>query len=92
MVIAVVFFCVQIETHQDGERVRYFEDDDGVDLREMVRREKMSTAEDQNALYSRMAGKVSVGPRTHHITHQSSMIDSGCAATQTSITYGCLLK
>ncbi|KAA0702386.1 CWF19-like protein 2 [Triplophysa tibetana] len=50
-----------IETHQDGERVRYFDDDDGVDLREMVRREKMSTAEDQNALYSRMAGKVSAG-------------------------------
>ncbi|XP_057206615.1 CWF19-like protein 2 isoform X2 [Triplophysa rosa] len=47
-----------IETHQDGERVRYFEDDDGVDLREMVRREKMSTAEDQNALYSRMAAKM----------------------------------
>ncbi|XP_067307444.1 CWF19-like protein 2 [Pseudorasbora parva] len=47
-----------IETHQDGERMRYFEDDDGVDLREMVRREKMSTAEDQNALYSRMATKM----------------------------------
>ncbi|NP_001028924.2 CWF19-like protein 2 [Danio rerio] len=47
-----------IETHQDGERVRYFDDDDGVDLREMVRREKMSSAEDQNALYSRMAAKM----------------------------------
>ncbi|KAG1932697.1 CWF19-like protein 2 [Pimephales promelas] len=47
-----------VETHQDGERVRYFEDDDGVDLREMVRREKMSSAEDQNALYSRMAAKM----------------------------------
>ncbi|XP_073674389.1 CWF19-like protein 2 [Garra rufa] len=47
-----------IETHQDGERVRYFEDDDGMNLQEMVRREKMSTAEDQNALYSRMAGKM----------------------------------
>ncbi|KAL6471894.1 hypothetical protein MHYP_G00205440 [Metynnis hypsauchen] len=46
-----------IETHVSGERVRYFEDDDGVDLREMVRREKMSSAADQNALYSRMAGK-----------------------------------
>lgn len=56
---------VQIETHQDGDRVRYFEDDDGVDLREMVRREKMSTAEDQSALYSRMAAKVSAV----HITH-----------------------
>ncbi|XP_043115429.1 LOW QUALITY PROTEIN: CWF19-like protein 2 [Puntigrus tetrazona] len=47
-----------IETHQDGERVRYFEDDDGMDLKEMVRREKMSSAEDQNALYSRMAAKM----------------------------------
>ncbi|XP_077063235.1 CWF19-like protein 2 [Siphateles boraxobius] len=47
-----------VETHQDGERVRYFEDDDGMDLREMVRREKMSSAEDQNALYSRMAAKM----------------------------------
>ncbi|XP_056120109.1 CWF19-like protein 2 [Rhinichthys klamathensis goyatoka] len=47
-----------VETHQGGERVRYFEDDDGVDLREMVRREKMSSAEDQNALYSRMAAKM----------------------------------
>ncbi|XP_042596058.1 CWF19-like protein 2 [Cyprinus carpio] len=47
-----------IETHQDGERMRYFEDDDGMDLREMVRREKMSSAEDQNALYSRMAAKM----------------------------------
>uniref|UniRef100_A0A673GFR7 CWF19-like protein 2 n=1 Tax=Sinocyclocheilus rhinocerous TaxID=307959 RepID=A0A673GFR7_9TELE len=47
-----------IETHQDGERVRYFKDDDGMDLQEMVRREKMSSAEDQNALYSRMAAKM----------------------------------
>ncbi|KAJ8410813.1 hypothetical protein AAFF_G00187700 [Aldrovandia affinis] len=47
-----------VETHRDGERVRYFQDDDGVNLQEMVRREKMSTAEDQNALYSRMAAKM----------------------------------
>uniref|UniRef100_A0A671PQT6 CWF19-like protein 2 n=1 Tax=Sinocyclocheilus anshuiensis TaxID=1608454 RepID=A0A671PQT6_9TELE len=47
-----------IETHQDGERVCYFEDDDGMNLQEMVRREKMSSAEDQNALYSRMAAKM----------------------------------
>ncbi|KAL7825460.1 hypothetical protein AOLI_G00326670 [Acnodon oligacanthus] len=47
-----------IETHVSGERVRYFEDDDGVDLRDMVRREKMSSAADQNALYSRMAAKM----------------------------------
>uniref|UniRef100_A0A672LPK8 CWF19-like protein 2 n=1 Tax=Sinocyclocheilus grahami TaxID=75366 RepID=A0A672LPK8_SINGR len=48
----------QKATHQDGERVRYFEDDDGMNLQEMVRREKMSSAEDQNALYSRMAAKM----------------------------------
>ncbi|XP_028817732.1 CWF19-like protein 2 [Denticeps clupeoides] len=47
-----------VETHRDGERVRYFQDDDAVDLREMVRREKMSSAADQNALYSRMAAKM----------------------------------
>ncbi|GLD74070.1 CWF19-like protein 2 [Lates japonicus] len=47
-----------IETHVDGERVRYFQDDDNVGLQEMVRREKMSSAQDQNALYSRMAAKV----------------------------------
>lgn len=49
---------LQIETHVDGERVRYFQDDDSTGLKEMVRREKMSSAQDQNALYSRMASKV----------------------------------
>lgn len=38
--------------------MRYFQDDDNVGLKEMVRREKMSSAQDQNALYSRMAAKV----------------------------------
>uniref|UniRef100_A0A669BV30 CWF19-like protein 2 n=1 Tax=Oreochromis niloticus TaxID=8128 RepID=A0A669BV30_ORENI len=47
-----------METHVDGERVRYFQDDDNVGLKEMVRREKMSSAQDQNALYSRMAAKM----------------------------------
>ncbi|XP_010769070.1 CWF19-like protein 2 [Notothenia coriiceps] len=47
-----------IETHVDGERVRYFQDDDSTGLKEMVRREKMSSAQDQNALYSRMASKM----------------------------------
>uniref|UniRef100_A0A8C6TX37 CWF19-like protein 2 n=1 Tax=Neogobius melanostomus TaxID=47308 RepID=A0A8C6TX37_9GOBI len=45
-------------THVDGERVRYFQDDDHMGLQEMVRREKMSSAQDQNALYSRMAAKM----------------------------------
>ncbi|KAM3615710.1 uncharacterized protein V6R79_006567 [Siganus canaliculatus] len=47
-----------IETHVDGQRVRYFGDDDNVDLKEMVKREKMSSAQDQHALYSRMAAKM----------------------------------
>ncbi|KAI5625453.1 CWF19-like protein 2 [Silurus asotus] len=47
-----------IETHVAGERVRYFADDDRLDLKEMVRREKMTSAQDQNALYSRMAAKM----------------------------------
>lgn len=51
---------MQIETHIAGERVRYFADDDSLDLKEMVRREKMTSAQDQNALYLRMAAKVGV--------------------------------
>ncbi|XP_060744287.1 CWF19-like protein 2 isoform X1 [Tachysurus vachellii] len=47
-----------IETHVSGERVRYFADDDSLDLKEMVRREKMTSSQDQNALYSRMAAKM----------------------------------
>ncbi len=55
--------------------MRYFEDDDGVDLQEMVRREKMSTAEDQNTLYSRMAAKVSVSLLYRLFTHQTLIND-----------------
>ncbi|KAG2457011.1 GCYA2 cyclase, partial [Polypterus senegalus] len=47
-----------IETHRGNERMRYFHDDDNIDLQEMVKQEKMGTAEDQNALYSRLASKL----------------------------------
>ena len=47
----------KVQTHNDGSRVRYFADDDRYDLKEMFHREKMSTAEDQNAMMSRLAGK-----------------------------------
>jgi hypothetical protein len=47
----------KVETHADGERVRYFADDDHYDLKQMFEREKMSTAEDQNGMMSRLAGK-----------------------------------
>lgn len=49
---------LQAETHVDKERVRYFHDDDHQSLQDLVKREKMGTAEDQNKLYLRMAAKV----------------------------------
>ncbi|KAM4043967.1 CWF19-like protein 2 [Anomaloglossus baeobatrachus] len=47
-----------VETHVDKERVRYFHDDDNQSLQDLVKREKMGTAEDQNKLYMRMAAKL----------------------------------
>ena len=47
----------KVQTHADGERVRYFADDDRYDLKQMFEREKLSTAEDQNLMMSRLAGK-----------------------------------
>ncbi|XP_056417595.1 CWF19-like protein 2 isoform X2 [Hyla sarda] len=47
-----------VETHVDKERVRYFQDDDHQSLQDLVKREKMGTAEDQNKLYLRMAAKL----------------------------------
>ncbi|KAM5179709.1 CWF19-like protein 2 isoform 1-T1 [Mantella aurantiaca] len=46
-----------LETHVDKERVRYFHDDDKQSLHDLVKREKMGTAEDQNKLFMRMASK-----------------------------------
>jgi hypothetical protein len=64
----------QIETHRDGERIRYFQDDDSVGLHEMVRREKMSSAEDQNSLYARCIRSkqpvLSVKCKCAHLIHQ----------------------
>ncbi|XP_069496783.1 CWF19-like protein 2 [Ambystoma mexicanum] len=45
------------ETHEGKERVRYFKDDDNQSLQDLVRKEKMGTAEDQNKLFMRMASK-----------------------------------
>ncbi|XP_071590800.1 CWF19-like protein 2 [Heliangelus exortis] len=47
-----------VPTHVDKERVRYFQDDDSMDLADLVRNEKMRTAEDQNSLFMRMASKL----------------------------------
>uniref|UniRef100_A0A8C2SSS4 CWF19-like protein 2 n=1 Tax=Coturnix japonica TaxID=93934 RepID=A0A8C2SSS4_COTJA len=47
-----------VTTHVDKERVRYFQDDDSMSMQDLVRKEKMRTAEDQNALFMRMASKL----------------------------------
>ncbi|XP_075054922.1 CWF19-like protein 2 [Mixophyes fleayi] len=46
------------ETHIDKERIRYFHDDDNQSLQDLVKREKMGTAEDQNKMYMRMMSKL----------------------------------
>lgn len=45
-------------THVNKERVRYFQDDDSMNLKDLVKNEKMRTAEDQNSLFMRMASKL----------------------------------
>ncbi|XP_054448474.1 CWF19-like protein 2 [Pteronotus mesoamericanus] len=44
-------------THEEKERVRYFHDDDKLSLNDLVKNEKMGTAESQNRLFMRMASK-----------------------------------
>ncbi|XP_063228770.1 CWF19-like protein 2 isoform X2 [Bacillus rossius redtenbacheri] len=44
-------------THVDGKRVRYFADDDEFTLQEMFEREKLTTVDDQNEMFSKMAAK-----------------------------------
>ncbi|XP_072170792.1 CWF19-like protein 2 [Diadema setosum] len=47
-----------IVTHdKDGERERYFADDDDVDLETMVRKERMGSADDHNRLLNKVASK-----------------------------------
>ncbi|XP_031549332.1 CWF19-like protein 2 isoform X2 [Actinia tenebrosa] len=49
---------IKAATHDEsGQRERYFADDDRYDLKEMVRREKMNTAEDYDSMFSRLASK-----------------------------------
>ncbi|KAI5766508.1 CWF19L2 [Gulo gulo luscus] len=44
-------------THEEKERVRYFHDDDNLSLNDLVKNEKMGTAENQNKLFMKMASK-----------------------------------
>eukprot|EP00117_Sycon_ciliatum_P020775 scpid37840/ scgid18408/ CWF19-like protein 2 len=47
----------KVATHSEGQRDRYFADDDKFTLSEMVAREKLSTAEDMNSALHRMSGR-----------------------------------
>lgn len=49
----------KVETHtgKEGERTKYFDDDDNFDLKTLVEREKLGTAEDQNQMFARLAGR-----------------------------------
>ncbi|KAK2563412.1 CWF19-like protein 2 [Acropora cervicornis] len=65
---------LEVETHnKEGKRERYFADDDRYDLKEMVRREKMQTAEDNNAMMARLSSKVYLAVPLHE-----SMTDGHC--------------
>ncbi|CAI9152787.1 unnamed protein product [Rangifer tarandus platyrhynchus] len=46
-----------VSTHEEKERVRYFHDDDNLSLNDLVKNEKMGTAENQNKLFMRMTSK-----------------------------------
>ena len=48
----------KVDTHTgQGERERYFDDDDKFDLKSLVEREKMGTSEDSNMMFARLAGR-----------------------------------
>ncbi|XP_063852445.1 CWF19-like protein 2 [Scylla paramamosain] len=48
----------KVKTHgQDGQRARYFPDDDHYNLKNMFEKEKGTTAEDQNAMFEQAAMK-----------------------------------
>ncbi|XP_074650677.1 CWF19-like protein 2 [Tubulanus polymorphus] len=48
----------KVATHDvEGDRERYFADDDNYDLKQLVERERLGTAEDSNLMFARLAGK-----------------------------------
>ncbi|XP_004520434.1 CWF19-like protein 2 homolog [Ceratitis capitata] len=47
----------RLETHVDGERMRYFPDDDKYNIKQMFEREKYTSASDANLEFAKIAGK-----------------------------------
>lgn len=58
----------KVPTHKDGQRERYFGDDDRYSLDDLVRREKTEEAEDQHAMFSRLASKQFKGADSEYFT------------------------
>lgn len=52
---------LKTDTHVDGERVRYFPDDDKYDLRRMFESEKFISASDNDAQFAKIAASASRG-------------------------------
>lgn len=48
----------KVQTHQDGERMRYFADDDKYSLKQMFENEKYNTIDDQNSQFMKAASKL----------------------------------
>jgi len=69
----------KVETHKDGERVRYFGDDDKYNLQQMFEREKMDTAEDHHEMMSRLGSKAE---KTNDDFDMDDMIISKAAGKQ----------
>ncbi|KAH7954091.1 hypothetical protein HPB49_015475 [Dermacentor silvarum] len=64
----------KVPTHdRGGERVRYFADDDRHSLKNLFEREKMTTAEDQNAEFARLAGKVRISKNEEYDFDDAAM-------------------
>lgn len=58
-----MFILSQVSTYEEKERVRYFHDDDTLSLSDLVKNEKMGTAENQNKHFMKMTSKVRYIPR-----------------------------
>jgi len=69
----------KVETHKDGERIRYFGDDDKYDLKQMFEREKMDTAEDHHEMMARLGSKAE---KTNEDFDMDDMIVSKAAGKQ----------
>uniref|UniRef100_UPI00358E5BB6 CWF19-like protein 2 n=1 Tax=Myxine glutinosa TaxID=7769 RepID=UPI00358E5BB6 len=70
----------KVKTHVDGERIRYFDDDDKYSLQDLVRREHMSTAEDQNNAFAHLFTKVREHTDGEHYTLDDMFVSAAGSA------------